>query len=87
MGHRLATSYAVDAHMAGLFAARLLDHLAAESSKDATYNIGMARFDAMQDVSSAINPDTKLPYGPRALVFTLVGDGSVHVCLPPPVTK
>jgi hypothetical protein len=82
----VATSYAVDAHMAGLFAARLLDHLA-ERSKDASYGIGKARFDAMQDVGDAINPDTKQPYGPRALVFTLVGDGSVRVCLPPPVTK
>jgi hypothetical protein len=77
----IATSYAVDARMAGLFTKRLMDFLALNGA-DPTYNVGRAKFDAAVDVSKTINPDTNQAYGPRALVFTLVGDGGVKACVP-----
>jgi hypothetical protein len=68
--------------MAGLFATKLMEHLAAKGS-DPTYDIGRANFDAVQDVTIASDPQNKRPYGPRALVFTLVGNGAVRACVPP----
>jgi hypothetical protein len=83
----LATSYAVDARMAGLFAQQLMEALAANVD-DVKYNVSLAKFDAMKKVSNLPIPDQqgKL-WGPRALVFTLVGNGGVRACTPPPVSS
>jgi hypothetical protein len=83
----VATSYAVDAQMAGLFADRLMEALAAKAN-DPSYTVSMAKFDAMKEVSKSSMPaGSGATWGPRALVFTLVGDGGVRVCTPPPITS
>jgi hypothetical protein len=79
----LASSYEVDARMAGLFVSSLMKHLRT-GTNDHTYTISRAFFDAMRDVSTTPRDDNGgPPYGPRAYVFSLIGNGSLRVCVPP----
>ena len=76
----IATAYSVDSHMAGLFAIRLLEHLRL-GSKDPKYTLSHAKFEAVADVAKLLDTNRN-PYGPRALIFMLLGNSSVRVCPP-----
>ena len=60
----------------------LLDNLA--HAKTENYTLDMALFYSLKDLSHVKDGDdpSAQPYGPRALIFGLVGNGNVRMCLP-----
>jgi hypothetical protein len=82
VGAALATSTEVESKLAGRFLKTLMDLLAAAAqSGDGTYTIGRARFDATIQLSKKADDNGEL-YGPRAFAFILVGNSSIHACIP-----
>jgi hypothetical protein len=77
----VATNTEVDAQMAGRFASILLG-LIRDHSGDPRYTLEVAKFDAVNALSKV--PKGK-PYGPRALIFSLLGNGNVKLCAPPKI--
>ena len=51
-----------------------------DHSGDPRYTLEVAKFDAVNALSKV--PKGK-PYGPRALIFSLLGNGNVKLCAPP----
>ena len=80
----IASSVDVDAKMGGDFLKSLVDAINSHPS-DETYSIDRAVYDAIQSLrKQSDGSDTSpLPYGPRALVYGLLGNGSVRLCVPP----
>jgi hypothetical protein len=70
----IATSAAVDGAMAGQFLHLLVVRLQKYSSPN--YTVSDAKFDAVQDL--------RANYGPKALVYSFLGNGSLRACVPPP---
>ena len=87
----VATSADIEPEMGGDFLRILLDDLALNAG-DPAYNIGTARFDAVNQLSKTFHvrfdPSTGInvreQYGPKALLFLLAGKGTVRVCPPSP---
>lgn len=77
----IATSTEVDATMAGTFFA-IFTRLLQNKNGDTTYTIANARFDAVVELSQTKSQYGN-PYGPRALVYSLLGNGNLRVCAPP----
>jgi hypothetical protein len=50
-------------------------------SKDASYTLSKARFDAVKALSKTKDRNGAM-YGPRALAFILAGNGAVRACVP-----
>jgi hypothetical protein len=48
---------------------------------DNSYTLSRAKYDAVSDVAKMRDRDGH-PYGPRALIFALLGNGSIRVCPP-----
>lgn len=76
----IATSATVEARMAGTFLSVLLDTLR-KNRNDPSYTISRARFDAVKSLSTETD-EAGEPFGPRALVFMLAGNGSLRACMP-----
>jgi hypothetical protein len=79
----VASSIEVDARLGGKFASTLADMLD-RGSTDANYKLDQAVFDAIKDLSGQsdeYDPDPH-PYGPRALIFSVIGNGNLRVCVP-----
>jgi hypothetical protein len=74
----IATATEVNSEMSGHFLALLLSMLRDHAS-DTAYTIGRAKFDAVRALSQT--PIAR-PYGPQALIYMLLGDGSVRLCSP-----
>jgi hypothetical protein len=70
----IATSTAVEGAMAGQFLHLLIERLQKYNSPG--YTVSDAKFDAVQDLRAT--------YGPRALVYTFLGNDSLRACAPPP---
>jgi hypothetical protein len=77
----IATSTEVDATMAGTFFA-IFARLLQDKNADTTYTVANARFDAVGELSRTKSQYGN-PYGPRALVYSLLGNGNLRVCAPP----
>jgi hypothetical protein len=77
----LATTSAVDSAMSGRFLALLLDSFRQPPVVSTAYTLARARFDAVRKLSTE-KDDAGVFYGPRALVFTLAGNGSRRLCVP-----
>lgn len=77
----IATNTEIDGAMAGLFASTLMDVLQAHAN-DPKYSLDLAKFDAVNTLSKLPDPTNK-PYGPRALIFSLIGNGDIKLCTPP----
>jgi hypothetical protein len=45
------------------------------------YTVSRARYEAVKAVGKLHGSEDK-PYGPEALVFTLVGNGGLRLCMP-----
>jgi hypothetical protein len=65
--------------MAGRFLALLMNALQ-QNSADSTYTLAMAQFQAVRELSRM--PE-QMPYGPRALIYNLIGNGSLRLCPAP----
>jgi hypothetical protein len=76
----VATSTEVEPTMAGRFLTILMDLLQTHS-KDASYTLSKARFDAVKALSKTKDRNGAM-YGPRALAFILAGNGAVRACVP-----
>ena len=78
----IATSISVDAQMAGLFMAQLAKQLRDHAGEP--YTLGQAKFDATLAVSKMHQgpPNSKLTYGPQALIYMLAGNGGLKLCTP-----
>ena len=74
----IATNTEVDGAMAGLFASILME-LLHEHANDPNYTLDLAKFDAVNALSKS---PAASPYGSRALIFSLLGNGNVKVCTP-----
>ncbi len=81
----VASSVDINGRMGGVFLGMLADALDRNKS-DLSYTLDRAVFDAATklriepDIAGG-NPPKK--YGPRALLFDLVGNGNLRVCTPP----
>jgi hypothetical protein len=62
--------------MSGRFL-NILMRLLGEHRNDPVYSLARARFDAVKELSEI--PKDK-PYGPRALIYSLIGNGGVRLC-------
>jgi len=69
----IATSAAVDGAMAGQFLHLLVVRLQKYSSPN--YTVSDAKFDAVQDL--------RANYGPKALVYSFLGNDSLRACVAP----
>ena len=76
----IATATEIDPTMAGLFAATFIKKLQ-DHSTDHTYSVARAQFDATREVSKASMTATET-YGPRTLMYTMLGNGALKVCVP-----
>jgi hypothetical protein len=79
----LASSIEVDARLGGAFSKLLAERLESGKTRPA-YNLELAVFDALTElskVSDEYGVDSH-PYGPRALIFTVLGNGGVRACIP-----
>lgn len=76
----VATATEVEPRMAGLFASRFVQHLQ-DNAKDSNYGVARARFDAVVDVSQ-MPMTTGEKYGPRALIYVMLGNGGIRACPP-----
>jgi hypothetical protein len=76
----IATSTSVDATMAGKFLDILATMLRDNSAKTG-YTLERAKFDAVRQLSSI--KEKGQAYGPRALIYSFLGNGSLQVCVPP----
>jgi hypothetical protein len=78
----VATTTTVKPIMAGqyfnLLALQLEQH---RGEKD--YTISKAHFDAVQELEKAAETETFPPYGPKALIYSLLGNGSLRLCTIP----
>lgn len=79
----IATSTEVEPKMAGQFLTIFFD-LLRDHAADPGYTVSDARFDAVQTLS---REPIESPYGPKALVFILAGNGSLRLCVPAPQTS
>ncbi len=79
----IASSIEVDARMGGLFLKFLMDSLDLHSS-ESSYTLDGATFDAIKALSLQSDEygDTPQRFGPRALIFGLVGNGNLRACPP-----
>jgi hypothetical protein len=73
----ISTSTAIPGSMGGQFLKIFVEILA----KHPDYTVSRARFEAVQAVSK-LHGSNDQPYGAQALVFVLVGNGSLRLCLP-----
>jgi hypothetical protein len=81
----VATASEVEPRMAGLFATSFVQHLQ-DHAKDSDYGVAQARFDAVVDVSQmAMTSGEK--YGPRALIYVMLGNGGIRACPPSTSSK
>ena len=80
----IASSVEVDAKLGGDFLRSLADQVSAPAHKaDSTYTIDRAVYDAIQDLSKQKDAsDAPVSYGPRALIYGLLGNGNVKICVP-----
>lgn len=80
----IASSVEVDAKLGGDFLKSLAEQISAPAHQtDGTYTIDRAMYDAIQDLSKQKdNSDTPVTYGPRALIYGLLGNGNVKICVP-----
>lgn len=80
----IATSVDVDARMGGAFLKIFADQLDRHAD-DRHYTVDRATFDTIKILSdtpdAATGPGRK--YGPRALIFSLIGNGKLRLCVPP----
>jgi hypothetical protein len=82
MNAAIASSVDVNGRMGGVFL-RLLTDALARNRADESYSLDRAVFDAIKalwDEPDELEASQK--YGPRALVFGLVGNGKLRVCVP-----
>lgn len=77
----VATTYEVDARMAGMFIAALMQNLSDNRSKS-EYTISNAVSDAMRSVSTTAQDASQRVYGPRAFAFIAAGNSQLRVCVP-----
>jgi hypothetical protein len=78
----IASSVEVDARMAGDFLKSLVDEINDHAS-DQTYTIDRGVYDALLSLRNQLDDsDTPVPYGARALVYGLIGNGNVRFCVP-----
>lgn len=80
MSAEVATASEVEPRMAGLFAASLIRHLQ-DHAAETDYGVARARFDAVVEVSQMAMA-TGEKYGPRALIYVMLGNGSIRACTP-----
>lgn len=77
----IATSTEVDAYMAGDFLnefAKIVD----ENKSNEGFNLAIAYFRTIQRLRKIKPPGSDVPYGARALEFTLLGNGNIRLCPP-----
>jgi len=76
----ISTSTAIPGRMGGEFLKIFMELL----TKHPEYTISRARYDAVRELANMQTNDKppKPYYGPQALVFTLVGNGSLKLCPP-----
>ena len=73
----ISTSTAISGPVGGQFLKIFMESLA----KHPDYTVSRARYETVKAVSKLRGSDDK-PYGPQALVFTLVGNGGLRLCMP-----
>ena len=73
----ISTSTAIPGPMGGQFLKIFMELL----TKHPEYTVSRARYEAVKTLNDTHGSNDK-PYGPQALVFTLVGNGSLHLCMP-----
>jgi hypothetical protein len=78
----IATSVDVDARMGGKFI-RILAEQLSQNGPEKIYTIDRIMFNSLLALSEAPDdfPSGSSPYGARALIFNLVGNGNVHACI------
>jgi hypothetical protein len=77
----IATSTTIDSEMAGNFLA-IFANVLHDHAKDPKYSLAMAKFEAVLKLSQTKSEKSGL-YGPRALVYNLLGNGNLRLCGPP----
>ena len=78
----VATTTTVKPVMAGQY----FDLLARQLEKhkgEKEYTVSKAHFDAVQDLEKLAEKETFPPYGPKALIYSLLGNGSLRLCAIP----
>ena len=81
----VASSVDINGRMGGVFLRMLADGLD-RNSGDPTYTLDQAVFEAITKLKTEPDGTGGKPlkkYGPRALLFGLVGNSNLHVCIPP----
>jgi hypothetical protein len=76
----IATNTAVDAELAGQFAAALLSFLQ-QHPPGTGYKLGDAWFDTVRKVASMTDTNGR-KYGARVLAYMLAGDAGTEICVP-----
>jgi len=76
----VASSVEINGKMGGLFLKMLTDTFE-RNNADQSYTLDRAVFDAVKKLK-ALPDDFARPYGPRALLFGLIGNGKLKVCTP-----
>jgi hypothetical protein len=74
----IATSNSVEPTLAGRFLNTFLQCLKDQTS-GSSYSIGQAWLDSIRKLSTALDQNN-IPFGPRALEFVLIGNGSLRLC-------
>ena len=75
----VSTSTAIPGKMGGEFLRIFMELL----TKHPEYTISRARYEAVRELANVPSNDkVPKPYGPQALVFNLVGNGSLKLCMP-----
>jgi hypothetical protein len=77
---QIAAATEIDPVMAGKFAATFIKNLQ-EHETDDTYSVARAEFDAAREVSD-LPMTSREKYGPRTLVYTMLGNAALRVCAP-----
>ncbi len=77
----IAAATQIDPTMAGLFAATFIKKFQ-DNSTDRSYSVARALFDATLEISKMPMTATDT-YGPRTLVYTMMGNGAITLCVPP----
>jgi hypothetical protein len=78
----VATTTTVKPIMAGQYFDLLARQLE-EHKKEKDYTISKAHFDAVRALESTAESDTFPAYGPKALIYSLLGNGSLRLCTIP----
>jgi hypothetical protein len=76
----IASAIDVDPRMGGEFLTLLANEFKSHTS-DEKYTLGQATFDAVKALGNEDDANSQA-YGPRALIFELLGNGNVRVCIP-----